>query len=527
MTEKEKKLKRIIVILVISMLLLIGGTFAYFMAQTKDEANVDVDMISDKLDNLTYTVDKNINLLVNQFNLASGEDNVTDTSTATVSFIANQTSKSAEAYYNIYFYIESNPYIYTTEEKKPEIILNIYDVNNNEVTSIEGLDYVSAENANGETINGFDITEKVGLYTVSLNTKITSNSSITATKQTWKVKLTFVNLTSNQVANENKKLTARMILNDKTYKTKITEVCQNGDNLANCIIALSDGSESIAANIYHHDGTLENGINDGSYRYAGPSNAVNNFVCFGSDVSPCPEDNLYRIIGVIDGRVKLIKYDYANSNLLGTNGDYASSTIPDFSHYKGKSKSVSIYYWNYKALGNASNVWDTSLLNKTNLNTNFVNNIGSKWSDKIATVRWKVGGNINKNIRYVIPSIAYQNEIVNPTDNTSYNAKIGLIYVSDYYYGVVPILWTLLGYDDSIKDYRTATRDNWIYMGYPEWTITRNSSGLNDSFMISKSGAIGDYYTYYELGIRPSFSLVSSISYMSGTGTQSDPIIIE
>ncbi len=60
------------------------------MAQTKDEANVDVDMISDKLDNLTYTVDKNVNLLVNQFNLASGEDNVTDTSTATVSFIANE-----------------------------------------------------------------------------------------------------------------------------------------------------------------------------------------------------------------------------------------------------------------------------------------------------------------------------------------------------------------------------------------------------------------------------------------------------
>ena len=107
------------------------------MAQTKDEENVDVDMISDKLDNLTYTVDKNINLLVNQFNLASGEDNVTDTSTATVSFIANQTSKSAEDYYNIYFYIERNPYIYKTEDKKAEIILNIYDINNNEVTSIK------------------------------------------------------------------------------------------------------------------------------------------------------------------------------------------------------------------------------------------------------------------------------------------------------------------------------------------------------------------------------------------------------
>ena len=50
-------------------------------------------------------------------------------------------------------------------------------------------------------------------------------------------------------------------------------------------------------------GTMENIVLDAedySYRYAGAN--PNNYVCFGSDVTPCPEDNLYRIIGVFDGQ---------------------------------------------------------------------------------------------------------------------------------------------------------------------------------------------------------------------------------
>ena len=35
---------------------------------------------------------------------------------------------------------------------------------------------------------------------------------------------------------------------------------------------------------------------------------VKNFVCFGSEASTCPTENLYRIIGVFNNQVKLIKY---------------------------------------------------------------------------------------------------------------------------------------------------------------------------------------------------------------------------
>ena len=241
-------------------------------------------------------------------------------------------------------------------------------------------------------------------------------------------------------------------------------------------------------NIYYHDSDLANGAGDNSYRYAGAN--PNNFVCFGSDTSPCPTDNLYRIIGVfgenyhgVTGKqlVKLIKYDYMTTDELGTDGDY-SQTYKEWgmdSTYKGTygdGERIGVYYWNYKATGSATNTWSTSLLNKTNLNTNFINNIGTTWANKIATVTWKVGGNTWANIGTKTSSVAYTNEITNPvttntTDNaTTYSAKIGLMYVSDYGFAASPDAWTL-----TMSSYNntTATNNNWMYMGLYEWTISR------------------------------------------------------
>ena len=49
---------------------------------------------------------------------------------------------------------------------------------------------------------------------------------------------------------------------------------------------------------------------------------IKNYVCFDTNESPCPTDNLYRIIGVIGDKVKLIKYDYATKDMLLSNGLY-------------------------------------------------------------------------------------------------------------------------------------------------------------------------------------------------------------
>ena len=87
-------------------------------------------------------------------------------------------------------------------------------------------------------------------------------------------------------------------------------------------------------NIYYHDSSLTNGAGDNSYRYAGASDVVNNFVCFGSTLDICPTDSLYRIIGVFGDQVKLIKYDYATSALLGTDVDYSAQYTYGSDYYK-------------------------------------------------------------------------------------------------------------------------------------------------------------------------------------------------
>ena len=320
----------------------------------------------------------------------------------------------------------------------------------------------------------------------------------------------------------------------------IADYCTSGTDLATCVKNFGDQGPSVS-NIYIHNSSLTNGAGDNSYRYAGAN--PNNFVCFGSDASPCPIDNLYRIIGVFgenyhgaNGKqlVKLIKYDYMTTDELGTDGDY-SQTYKEWgmdSTYKGTygdGERIGVYYWNYKATGSATNTWSTSLLNKTNLNTNFINNIGTTWANKIATVTWKVGGNTWANIGTKTSSVAYTNEITNPvttntTDNaTTYSAKIGLMYVSDYGFAASPDAWTL-----TMSSYNNtkSTNNNWMYMGLYEWTISRDAGGSGGAFYVYDDGYVSNFYVFIDYGVRASFNLESSVSYVSGSGSMSDPIVI-
>ena len=322
----------------------------------------------------------------------------------------------------------------------------------------------------------------------------------------------------------------------------VSEKIEASQTLANYVISQYNGVQG-NNNIYYHDSTLANGAGDNSYRYAGPSDQVNNFVCFGTTESPCQTDNLYRIVGVFEESyhgvsekqlVKLIKYDYANSNLLGTDGDYEAREAPlDTDNYKGSLSTINTYYWN----SNTTNTWSTSLLNKTNLNTNFINNIGTTWANKIATTIWKVGGNTYANITSKTPSVAYQNEITNPdatnsTDNaTEYPAKIGLMYVSDYGFAASPSAWTttLYSYDGSDTNENAIETINWMPMGVREWTISRSADSSHYSgcaFIVQNYSAVNVGNVDNLLVVRPSFSLESSVTYVSGSGSMSDPIII-
>ena len=169
------------------------------------------------------------------------------------------------------------------------------------------------------------------------------------------------------------------------------------------------------------------------------------------------------------------------------------------------------------------------MLNKTNLNKNFITNIGADWAAKIDTTTWKVGGNTWANIGTQPAKTAYQNEIVSPvttntTDNaTTYSAKVGLMYASDYGFAAAPSAWTanLNTYNgEAIKNV------NWMYMGLYEWTISRYAGYASYVFNVNDTGDLYNYFADYVFGVRPVFSLTSSVNYVSGSGTATDPISI-
>ena len=271
---------------------------------------------------------------------------------------------------------------------------------------------------------------------------------------------------------------------------------------------------------YYHDGSgsyinADQEAGDNSYRYAGAN--PNNYVCFGSDAASCPADNLYRIIGVFGNQVKLIKHDYAGSNLLGTNGAYQGTTTSPGSYYKGSQSTLYWYYWN-----NSTNVntWSESNLNTVNLNQNYLNNIGSKWSNIIAPTSWKVGGNTYQNIYNVPVKSAYENEIVSPAESTTYSAKVSLMYVSDYGYAASPDNWNTNLYD---YDNDTNRNNNWMYMGWYDWTISRRSGSTAIALYVDDTGRVYYNGVFSSRGVRPSFYLESSVVLSGGSGTSADP----
>ena len=307
----------------------------------------------------------------------------------------------------------------------------------------------------------------------------------------------------------NKKILMSGVSADKCYVyfdiARFDKLC-NTSTLACHVAKLYTGTQG-ENGIYYHNASLTNGAGDNNYRYAGAN--PNNYICLGSDATTCPDDNLFRIIGVFGDKVKVIK-----------------------------DKSVVKMHWDTSNY----NTWSISSLN-TYLNGTYLTSIGTL-SDKIDVATWKVGGNTWDNISVSTAKEVYDYEIKNPsttasTGETEYSAKIGLMYVSDYMFAVLQDNWTLVAYNsnDATKDYRAVKAENWLYLGSDEYTITRSSKYSFEVFAIYSSGEVYSYSvscnsdeplpcSVYAKYARPSFYLISSVEYSGGTGTSSDPIRI-
>ena len=475
MENKKQAIILSVVAIVALLSLILGATYAYFQASGNSGSSTNVNVTTYTSDLLTFEIGDDIAVYADQTSFASGKGNATGSTYAKATLVANNKTNEATKNYYVYLNISENTFTYTQNESTPELLLTIKDTSGNEITSITGLTHKTVTDGKGASISGFDITTKSGVITLFDNREITANPTKT---EEWNITVTFVNYNANQTGNAGKSFNAKLMIQQESQS--------NQTLLADYVISQYTGTQGDNA-LYYHNSTLTNGAGDNSYRYAGASDSVNNYICLGSDATTCPDANLFRIIGVFGDQTKVIR-----------------------------AKSVGNQKWDT----NNSNTWASSSLN-TYLNGTYLTSLGTL-AEKIATTTWKVSGGAYANISQSVPKTAYQYEVGSSASTTTVDKKIGLMYVSDYGYAADQSGWTT-----KLSSYSSNTSKNWLYLGSYEWTISRDSGTTNYAFYVRGTGSVDVYSATISYAVRPSFNLESSVKYVSGSGSMSDPIIIE
>ena len=497
----EKSKKNAIVLSIVAVVtliaLVVGATYAYFQAQGGTGSSTGVKVTTYTTDMLTFTTGNAISLYADQSSFGQEKGSLSGETFAKATLVANNKTNEATDKYYVYFNIENNTFKYTLGNDKPELILTVTGPDGSEVTEISGLTHKVVQDRENKSISGFDVTTTNGLITIANKKTITATPNA---EEEYTLKLTFVNYEGDQTANATSTLSAKVMIQKEKIVQTVANICKGGQSLSSCLVAM----DGIDETLYHHDASLTNGANDNSYRFAGASSAVNNYVCFGSTQSPCPADNLYRIIGVFD-------------NKIGENQTEQRVKLI-------KSTAVGYKEWD----SNNKNTWSTSSLN-TYLNNEFITSFDETTKGKIADTTWKVGGNTNDNIAKQPAKTAYQNEVVQPNPGTTSNGetednkKIGLMYASDYGFAAAPSAWTSTLYD---YDGEAIISANWMYLGDYEWTLSRNADISERVFSVNITGDVNYGRANEMSAVRPVFYLSSSVNYASGSGYATDPIVV-
>ena len=472
MENKKQAIILSVVAIVALLSLILGATFAYFRASGNSGSSTNVNVTTYTSDLLTFEIGNDIAVYADQTSFASGKGNATGSTFAKAILTANNKTNTATKNYYVYLNISENTFTYTQNESTPELLLTIKDTSGNEIKSITGLTHKTVTDGKGNSISGYDITNKTGLITLFSNREITTTSTKT---ENWNITVTFINYNADQSKNAGNTFSGKVLIQKEEYKQTIAEY----------VISQYTGTQGDNG-IYYHESSLANGAGDNSYRYAGASDSVNNYICLGSDATTCPDANLFRIIGVFGDKTKVIR-----------------------------AKSVGDQKWHTSA----NNTWSTSSLN-TYLNGEYLTSLGTL-KNKIATTTWKVGGNTWDNISNVVPATAYQNEVGSSASSTTVDKKIGLMYVSDYGFAADQSGWTT-----KIGSYNSNTSKNWLYLVSNEWTISRYLDYSNTAFIVDSNGGVYGGIVRDSRAVRPVFNLESSVKYVSGSGSMSDPVRI-
>ena len=220
---------------------------------------------------------------------------------------------------------------------------------------------------------------------------------------------------------------------------------------------------------------------------------------------------LWRIMGIIDGKVKIIK-DEALTPVTTDNGVTIGTS--------------SGFYWNkVQQSGKNYNNWEDSTL-QNYLNGTYYNSIDSKYQNMISPSTFYLGGSTSSNYKTLTASGYYNAErdssqvySGNPASTTQ---KIGLMYPSDYGYaaGSSCLSTALYQYSSSCKN------SDYLFSGKTEWLQAPIASYSNRAAYLIGAGRVygaGSSVSSNSKAVRPVLYLNTSVQITDGIGSQSNP----
>ena len=249
----------------------------------------------------------------------------------------------------------------------------------------------------------------------------------------------------------------------------------------------------------------------------------NNYVYYNcTDINNQTSDTceLWRIMGIIDGKVKIIK-DEALTPVTTDNQNGSSVTI-------GASSG---FYWNYvQQSGKNRNNWEDSTL-QTYLNGTYYNSLNSTYRNMISPSTYYLGGATSSNQATLTASGYYNSERdssqvysggSNDPNPGSTTQNIGLMYPSDYGYaaGESCLSTALYSYSSSCRntDYLFNRKIEWLqapYASYSNFAAFLDSAGF--------VAGIGNGVHSGSYAVRPVLYLNTSVQITDGIGSQSNP----
>ena len=512
---KKKQKKVMIYILVISLICVVGVSYAFFTAGMSSETSTTVRADAGTM-KITYDGGKEINLAG-----IYPKDDVWATKTITVT--GNNTT-DAEMYYKLTLVVDSNTF--KTDDPLQYELVSTNTSTNGEVIP---------------TISKTDLTEN------SIELGSGKFAKANNAKHTYLLKIYYPKKTTSQNANQGAAFSAHV----EITSTKAPTV----SNLAKVILAnnevkaplttpgaaISTADEALLASAEDDYGT--------SYYFRGA--VTNNYVEFAN--------KCWRIVRVSgDGSVKLILHndnptgaanpcDAANNSASAAFARYSGETYK--SAFNEKTDDNAYLGFMYGAAGATDYASTHANTNKSTILTNletWYNNI-SDYADKIADTVWcndktivkdttynpsSYGGNatglgfgINKTWYGAAQRLLSTSGSAGGTgpslkcngDLSKINSKVGLITADEL---------ALAGYAYGLENSTTYLQEN----ATDTYWCSLSPGLFNGSYalvwyIIGSSGDFAHVYVFYTSGVRPSISLKSTTN-VTGNGTSEDPYVV-